>query len=119
MEPSKAGSLLVYVVDDQESVCASLSKVVRSFGYETQSFQSAAAFLEAERPDSPACLLLDVFLAGDESGFDLLAELERRRAQLPTIFMTGGATIPMTVHAIKAGAIEFLTKPIELDALRS
>lgn len=117
MEPTPGG-VLVYVVDDQDAVCAALSKVVSVLGYETQSFRSAAAFLEAVRLDRPACLLLDVFLA-EENGFDLLAELERRRMQLPTVFMTGGGTIPMGVQAIKAGAIEFLTKPLEFDVLRA
>lgn len=118
MEPSKPGAFLVYVIDDQDDLRELLTRSVRAFGYEAETFASAAAFLEAIRPDVNACLLLDVYLA-EENGFDLFAELERRRMSIPTVFITGAGTIPMGVRAMKAGAAGFLTKPFEWADLRS
>jgi FixJ family two-component response regulator len=109
---------LVYVVDDEKKVRDLLARVVRSFGYDAEPYASAAEFLEAVQSDRPACLLLDVHLAVG-TGFELFDELERRGAELPTIFMTGAGTIPMGVQAMKAGAVEFLTKPIDFVALRA
>jgi FixJ family two-component response regulator len=109
---------LVYVVDDEEKVRELISRIVRTFGYEAEPLASAEEFLAVVRSSQPACLLLDVNLIGG-TGFELFAELERRGIELPTIFMTGAGTIPMSVRAIKAGAVEFLTKPVDWDALRS
>lgn len=117
-EPEKTGDILVYVVDDEDRVRDVVVRVVRSFGYATEAFSSAAAFLESFTRDRPACLLCDVNL-GAGTGLDLFAELERRRISLPTIFMTGAGTIPMSVQAMKAGAVEFLTKPLDWEALRA
>ena len=116
-DPARPAGTLVYVVDDDDRVRELVARVVRSFGYEVESYSSAAAFLEAVNTERSACLVLDVHLVGG-TGFDLFAELEKRGAGLPTIFMTGAGTIPMSVQAIKAGAVEFLTKPIDWDAFK-
>ena len=111
----------VYVVDDDASVRRGLGNLVRSVGLRAEVFASAAEFLAAKRPDAPACLILDVRLPG-LSGLDFQAELTKARNQIPIIFITGHGDIPMTVKAMKAGAIEFLTKPFRdqdlLDAVR-
>lgn len=111
----------VYVVDDDASVRRGLSNLIRSVGLRVEVFASAAEFLAAKRPDAPACLILDVRLPG-LSGLDFQAELTKARNQIPIIFITGHGDIPMTVKAMKAGAIEFLTKPFRdqdlLDAVR-
>src|SRR5829696_9086084 len=109
---------IVYVVDDEHLLREMVARVVRSYGYDAEAFESAAEFLESLRLDRPACLLLDVHLI-DGTGFELFAELERRGVELPTIFMTGAGTIPMSVRAMKAGAVEFLTKPLDWDALET
>jgi FixJ family two-component response regulator len=111
----------VYVVDDDAGVRRALSNLVRSVGLRVEVFASAAEFLAARRPDAPACLILDVRLPG-LSGLDFQAELTKARNQIPIIFITGHGDIPMTVKAMKAGAIEFLTKPFRdqdlLDAVQ-
>ena len=111
----------VYVVDDDASVRRGLSNLVRSVGLRVEVFASASEFLAAKRPDAPACLILDVRLPG-LSGLDFQAELTKARNQIPIIFITGHGDIPMTVKAMKAGAIEFLTKPFRdqdlLDAVQ-
>jgi FixJ family two-component response regulator len=111
----------VYVVDDDAGVRRALSNLVRSVGLRVEVFASAAEFLAAKRPDAPACLILDVRLPG-LSGLDFQAELTKARNQIPIIFITGHGDIPMTVKAMKAGAIEFLTKPFRdqdlLDAVQ-
>ncbi len=101
---------IVFVVDDDASVRRSTERLVRSMGYAVQSFGSAPEFLAASRPRGPACLVLDVRLPG-VNGLDLQHELTRAGVQIPIIFMTGHGNIPMTVRAMKAGAVEFLTKP--------
>jgi FixJ family two-component response regulator len=119
-EPSGAQSI-VYVVDDDASVRRGLSNLVRSVGLRVEVFASASEFLAAKRPDDPACLILDVRLPG-LSGLDFQTELTKARNQIPIIFITGHGDIPMTVKAMKAGAIEFLTKPFRdqdlLDAVQ-
>ena len=111
----------VYVVDDDASVRRGLSNLIRSVGLRVEVFASASEFLAAKRPDDPACLILDVRLPG-LSGLDFQTELTKARNQIPIIFITGHGDIPMTVKAMKAGAIEFLTKPFRdqdlLDAVR-
>ena len=107
---------LVYVIDDEASVRESLSNLLRSVGLKVQTFTSAQEFLINRRAGGPSCLLLDVQLPG-LSGLDLQQELARSEAQIPIIFLTGHGDIPMTVRAMKAGAIEFLTKPFRDDDL--
>jgi FixJ family two-component response regulator len=110
----------VHVVDDDKSVCASLGDLLRSVGYEVTLHGSAAEFLDVELPDAPSCLVLDVRLPRT-SGLELQDYLTRVNIRLPVILMTGYGDIPMSVKAMKAGAVDFLTKPIRnqdlLDAV--
>src|SRR5438105_2261876 len=112
---------LVSVVDDEPAVRESISKLLRSAGLDVETFHSAEDFLRSQRPDVPGCLVLDVRLP-DLSGLDLQQELARKHVDLPIIFVTGHGDIPMSVRAIKAGALEFLTKPFDdedlLDAIQ-
>jgi FixJ family two-component response regulator len=112
---------IVFVVDDDPIVCASIKRLIRSLGLDVQTFSSAQDFLDATRADAPGCLVLDVRLP-DLSGLDLQQELARANVDLPIIFVTGHADIPMSVRAMKAGAVEFLTKPFReqdlLDAIQ-
>jgi FixJ family two-component response regulator len=101
---------IVFVVDDEPAICLSLKRLVKSVGLEAQTFTSAHEFLRSQRPDGPGCLVLDVRLPG-LSGLDLQQELLDRKIDLPIIFITGHGDIPMSVRAMKAGAVEFLTKP--------
>jgi FixJ family two-component response regulator len=101
---------IVLIVDDDPAICLSLRRLLRSVGLEARSFASAQEFLRSERPDAPGCLVLDVRLPG-LSGLDLQGELTTARIALPIIFVTGHGDIPMSVRAMKAGAVEFLTKP--------
>src|SRR5262249_41248471 len=106
----------VFVVDDDRSIRESLSNLLRSAGLNVQTFASAQAFLTSQRPEAPSCLVLDVQLPG-LSGLDLQQELAKVQCQIPIIFITGDGDIPMTVRAMKAGAIEFLTNPCRDDDL--
>jgi FixJ family two-component response regulator len=112
---------IVFVVDDDLSVREALRSFIRSVGMRCETFATAADFLAHPRPDGPACLVLDVELPG-ESGLDLPTELRDEGTRLPIIFITGHGTIPMSVRAMKAGALEFLTKPFSerelLDAIQ-
>jgi DNA-binding NtrC family response regulator len=107
---------LVFVIDDDSSIRESLSNLIRSVGLNVQTFASAQEFLTSRRPQGPSCLVLDVQLPG-LSGLDLQQELAKADAQVPIIFITGHGDIPMTVRAMKAGAIEFLTKPFRDEDL--
>ena len=107
---------LVFVVDDDASVRDSLEDLIGSAGLDAQTFASAQEFLASPRPHVPSCLVLDVKLPG-LSGLDLQQELATAGAQIPIIFITGHGDIPMSVRAMKAGAIEFLTKPFRDDDL--
>jgi DNA-binding NtrC family response regulator len=100
----------VFVVDDDRSTRESLRNLIRSMGLNVQTFASAHEFLTSQRPDAPSCLVLDIQLPG-LSGLDLQQELAKVNTPIPIIFITGHGDIPMTVRAMKAGAIEFLTKP--------
>jgi FixJ family two-component response regulator len=112
-------SPIVYVVDDEPSVCLALKRLLRSVGLEARTFISAQEFLNSGRPDAPGCLILDVRLPG-LSGLDLQAGLAAEKIDLPVVFITGHGDIPMSVRAMKAGAIEFLTKPFrEQDLLEA
>jgi FixJ family two-component response regulator len=101
---------VVFVVDDDVSVRASLKAFLEGSGFEVRAFDCAEAFLAAPRALGPCCLVLEVSLP-EVSGLDLQILIARERAEMPVIFMTGHADIPMTVRAMKAGAVEFLTKP--------
>jgi FixJ family two-component response regulator len=111
----------VLVVDDDPALRASVARLLRSVGLDAQLFASISDFLDAEAPDGPTCLVLDVRLPG-QSGLDLQRELAAANRELPIIFITGHGDIPMSVQAMKGGAIEFLTKPFRdqdlLDAIR-
>src|SRR6202041_496072 len=111
----------VFVVDDDPSVRSSLKFLLSTVGLQVESFDSADAFLQKKAPDAPSCLVLDVRLPG-LSGLDFQRELAARNAPIPIIFLTGHGDIPMSVRAMKAGAVEFLTKPFRdqdlLDAIR-
>lgn len=121
---------IVFIVEDDPSVRASLENLLSSEGHETQAFDSPRAFLSADRPALPGCLVLDVRLRGS-SGLEFQRELGRRDIRIPIVFITGHGDVPMSVAAMKAGAIEFLLKPyrdqdlldavhkgIEMDRLR-
>src|SRR5262245_17310626 len=113
---------IVFVVDDDSSVRDALRRLITSVGLTVQVFPTAHAFLGAPRRDVPGCLVLDVRLPG-LSGLDLQRQLVGTDAVLPIIFLTGHGDIPMSVGAMKAGAVEFLTKPFReqdlLDAIRN
>src|SRR6266704_2196776 len=100
----------VFVVDDDPSIREALSSLIRSVKLRVETFSSAQEFLRHDRPDAPACLVLDVRLPGLD-GLELQQQLIRDQVHLPIIFMTGHGDIPMSVRAMKAGAVEFLTKP--------
>ena len=112
---------IVYVVDDDESVRESVKRLITSVGLHVQTFGSTHEFLSAKRPEAPACLVLDVRLP-DSSGLELQHDLAAAGVEIPIIFITGHADVPMTVRAMKAGAVEFLTKPFRgqelLDAIQ-
>jgi len=112
---------VVFVVEDDASVREALSSLIRSVGLRAELFSSAQEFLKHQRPDAPACLVLDVRLPG-LSGLELQRELAARGHSIPIIFITGHGDIPMSVRAMKDGAVEFLTKPFRdqdlLDAIQ-
>jgi FixJ family two-component response regulator len=112
---------IVFVVDDDASVRRSTERLIRSAGLEVQTFASGRAFLKHPRPERPACLVLDVRMPG-LSGMDLQQELGNLGLDIPIIFVSAHGDIPMTVRAIKAGAVEFLPKPVRgnvlVDAVR-
>jgi FixJ family two-component response regulator len=111
---------IVFVVDDDESVRESLGGLIRSAGLRVETFASAQQFLSAPRANAPSCLVLDVHLPGP-SGLDLQKRMAEADIEIPIIFITGRGDIPMSVRAMKAGAVEFLTKPFRdhdlLDAI--
>ncbi len=112
---------IVYVIDDDAQTRDALKNLMRSVGLHAEVFASARDFLESKRPDVPACLVLDVRLRG-LSGLDLQKRMAEAKIEVPIIFITGYGDIPMTVQAMKAGAVEFLTKPFRnqelLDAIQ-
>jgi FixJ family two-component response regulator len=111
----------VLVIDDDPALRASIGRLLRSLDLDARLFASISEFLESELPNGPTCLVLDVRLPG-RSGLDLQRELAMTNQQIPTIFITGHGDIPMSVQAMKGGAIEFLTKPFRdqelLDAIQ-
>src|SRR6059036_3499112 len=113
---------VVFVVDDDPSVRRAIKRLVGSVGLEVELFESAQEFLRSKRADAPSCLVLDIRLPGI-SGLDFQRELAQANIHIPIIFITAHGDIPMTVRAMKAGAVEFLTKPfrgrILVDAVRA
>lgn len=113
---------VVFVVDDDESIRDSLSSLLRSVGLHVETFTSPSELLKIDLPNTPSCLVLDVRLPG-VSGLDFQADLAKAQIEIPIIFISGHGDIPMTVKAMKAGAIEFLTKPFRdqdlLDAVQA
>lgn len=111
---------VVFVVDDDSAARAAIRSLLNSVGLRVETFGSAQEFLASQRPDAPACLVLDVRLPG-VSGLDFQRDLAARNVAIPIIFITGHGDIPMSVEAMKAGAMEFLTKPFRgqvlLDAI--
>jgi FixJ family two-component response regulator len=103
---------IIFVVDDDASVRRSMERLVRPLGFAIQTFASAKEFLDSARVDRPGCLVLDVHMPG-LSGLDLQRELAQNGIEIPIVFLTGHGDIPMTVRAMKAGAVEFLTKPVK------
>jgi FixJ family two-component response regulator len=106
----------VFVIDDDASVRESLASLIRSIGLNVRTFTSAQEFLRAERLDQPSCLVLDVRLP-ETSGLDFQRELAAADIRIPIIFITGYPDVPAAVRAIKAGAVEFLTKPVREQEL--
>jgi FixJ family two-component response regulator len=110
---------IVFVVDDDASVREALARLIRSAGLRVEAFASAEEFLNRPRPDAPSCLVLDVQLP-HLSGLDLQRRMVDANSEMPILFITGHGDIPTTVRAMKAGAVEFLTKPlVEGDLLES
>jgi FixJ family two-component response regulator len=113
---------VVFVVDDDDSMRRALSNLIRSVGLQAETFATAADFLAVKLPDAPCCLILDIRLPG-LSGLDFQAKLASAKIEVPIIFITAHGDIPMSVRAMKAGAIEFLTKPFRdqdlLDAIQA
>src|SRR5712672_516316 len=114
MTPAPAAT--VFVVDDDAAVRASIEGLLKSVGLRSETFGTAQEFLRSKRPDGPSCLILDVRLPGI-SGLDFQRELANAGIRIPIIFITGHGDIPMTVKAMKSGAVEFLTKPFQAQAL--
>jgi FixJ family two-component response regulator len=119
-EPRISSSVFVHIVDDDDAVRDSLGDLLRSMDYQVALYASAAEFLNIDLPDAPACLVLDVRLPGT-SGLEFQEYLTHVDIRLPVILMTGFGDIPMSVKGMKAGAVDFLTKPIRhqdlLDAV--
>jgi FixJ family two-component response regulator len=113
---------IVYVIDDDVSVREGVADLLHSVGHNVQSFGSAQQFLDSARPDAPGCIVLDVRLPGP-SGLEVQRSLTNSNIHLPIIFISGHGDIPMSVRAIKSGAVEFLTKPLHeqqlLDAVQA
>jgi FixJ family two-component response regulator len=117
---TSAGAPTVFVVDDDAGVRAAIQGMLKSVGLRSETFGTAKEFLHSKRPDGPSCLVLDVRLPG-VNGLDFQNELVDAGVRIPVIFITGHGDIPMTVKAMKSGAVEFLTKPFRdqdlLDAI--
>jgi len=109
---TNADAPTVFVVDDDASVCASIQGLLKSVNLRSESFWTAEEFLRSKRPEVPSCLVLDVSLPG-VNGLDFQRQLADAGIQIPIVFVTGYGDIPMTVKAMKSGAVEFLTKPFE------
>ena len=113
---------VVFVIDDDASVRDAIADLLQSIGIEVETFRSAQEFLQRKRPDAPGCIVLDVRLPGP-SGLEFQRTLDKSNVHLPIVFISGHGDIPMSVRAMKSGAIEFLTKPLReqelLDAIQT
>ena len=109
-------SATIYIVDDDPSIRRSLGRLLRSANYQVEIFSSAQDFVDLESYDHPCCLVLDVTMP-DMTGLEMQEKLPSLEINIPIIFITGYATIPMSVHAMKAGAVNFLEKPFDKDEL--
>lgn len=107
---------LIHVVDDDDSLRTAVTRLLRAAGYESQGYASVGEYLLAEGRARPGCLVLDVHLPGP-SGLDFQAALARQGDAPPVVFLTGEGDIPMSVRAIQAGAVDFLTKPVQRETL--
>ena len=120
-KPEAPAAPVVFVIDDDASVRGAIGSLIRSIGLRAEVFASASEFLAHKRSGATSCLILDVRLPG-VSGLEFQSELAKANAEIPIIFITGHGDIPMTVKAMKAGAVEFLTKPFRdqdlLDAVQ-
>jgi FixJ family two-component response regulator len=121
MRESRESDAVIAVVDDDPSVRLSLQRLIRSMGWSAETFASAREFLDRKRSDAPSCLVLDLQLPG-LSGLDLQKQMAEAGLETPIVFLTGHGDIPASVKAMKAGATEFLTKPVDdqdlLNAIR-
>jgi FixJ family two-component response regulator len=115
---TRAGAPTVFIIDDDAAVRASIQDLLESVGLRCESFGAAESFLRSKQPDGPSCLVLDVKLPG-VNGLDFQRQLAEAGIQIPIIFITGYGDIPMTVKAMKSGAVEFLTKPFVDEDLLS
>jgi len=111
------GQPTVFIVDDAGAIRASLSSLLAAMGHPVRTFESAERYLEAQEPEVPGCLLLDIKMPG-MSGLELQRSLAGSPNARPIVFMTGAGDIPTSVHAMKVGAVDFLTKPIDAERLR-
>jgi len=102
----------IFIIDDDEEICQSISLLLKSAGYKIETFNSTEKFLVTENHNGAGCILLDVFL-GRKTGIELQEEIETKFESLPIIFITGQGTIPLSVEAMKKGALNFLQKPID------
>jgi FixJ family two-component response regulator len=114
--PGGTPSPIVYVVDDDDSLRTAVSRLLRAAGFTVRDFASGPEFLAAPRDDAPSCLLVDVRMPGP-SGLDLQQSLNGEEAAPPIVFLTGHGDVAMSVHAMKAGAVDFLTKPVRREPL--
>ncbi|HEY1120276.1 MAG TPA: response regulator [Haloferula sp.] len=117
MTVNQEAAPVVYLVDDDESLRVALTRLLRAAGHETRSYGSAAEFLLSLKRPLRGCLLLDVRIPGGPSGLELHRGLRDQEEMLPVIFLTGHGDIPMSVQAIKAGAFDFLPKPVQRETL--
>jgi FixJ family two-component response regulator len=107
----EGSSATIFIVDDDDDICRALSRLLRSAGYSTRTFSSTSEFLEQYDPEPPGCILLDLTMP-EHDGLEVQAMLASAGSKRPIIFLTGNGSIPATVAAIRAGAINFLTKPV-------
>jgi FixJ family two-component response regulator len=116
MQTTRKFSPVIAIVDDDPAVREGLHSFIRSAGWRAEAFASAQEFLERSGPEAPSCLVLDLQLPG-ASGLDLQKRMAEAQLEIPIVFLTGHGDIPASVRAMKAGAIEFLTKPVDEDDL--
>src|SRR6476659_9275271 len=114
--PAQGSKAIVYVVDDDFSVREALERLLRTFGWKVETFASAQEFLAHRKENIPGCLVLDVALPG-LSGLDLQKRILEANREIPIVFITGHRDVPTSVRAMKAGAVEFLTKPFAVESL--